>query len=391
MQSISLDYFLWLLNRLSNRTADQDSFVPGFTAVRSSLTNLNFHETTKILTPILPYPATTYDAIFTTMINFQDALKQKGDRYGGLWADKGVYRISKEIQLLKPNQFSNIFLGLGGFHMEKIVFACLGAYLEPSGIFSVLVETECYGSDTINGVMSGSHYSRACTAHSLINKVIMTLMLEAFQEEYPEKIVLFEDLMVNCQSEELTTENWNTKRKQSEALEVDFHDYMKEKAQKSQPFAYWFTYVCELYPIARDLTNSICSGDWILYLSAVERATSLFFFLGRTNYTRWTPLFLQDCYQLRDKFPLLCSSYVNGRFVVNMNRKGSGVPFDQALEQSYNRPAKVSGGIIRVTRKKDAVALWGIIKHKKDEYVHLLKMQDDVDGELSVHHDFNRK
>ena len=35
------------------------------------------------------------------------------------------------------------------------------------------------------------------------------------------------------------------------------------------------------------------------------------------------------------------------------------------------------------------MALWGIIKHKKDEYVHLLKMQDDVDGELSVHHDFN--
>jgi hypothetical protein len=69
------------------------------------------------------------------MINFQDALKQKRDTYGGLWADEGVYRIGKEIQLLKPDQFSNIFLGLGGFHMERIVFACLGAYLEPSGIF----------------------------------------------------------------------------------------------------------------------------------------------------------------------------------------------------------------------------------------------------------------
>ena len=78
---------------------------------------------------------------------------------------------------------------------------------------------------------------------------------------------------------------------------------------------------------------------------------------------------------------------MNGGFVVNTNRKGSGVPFGQALEQSYNRPAKVSGGIIGVTRKKDAVALWGIIKNKKDEYVDLLKMQDDVDGELSAHHD----
>ncbi len=81
---------------------------------------------------------------------------------------------------------------------------------------------------------------------------------------------------------------------------------------------------------------------------------------------------------------------MDGGFVMNGDRKGSGVPFDQALEQCYNRPAKVSGGIIGVTRKKDAVALWDIIKHKKDQYAQLLKMDEDVEGELSLHHDFNK-
>ena len=97
--------------------------------MRSAIVNCNFKPTTVVHTPILPYPATMYDAILTTMINFQDALKQKGDNYGGLWADEGVYHIAKEIQLLKPEQFNNIFLGLGGFHMEKIVLACLGTYI----------------------------------------------------------------------------------------------------------------------------------------------------------------------------------------------------------------------------------------------------------------------
>ena len=89
---------------------------------------------------------------------------------------------------------------------------------------------------------------------------------------------------------------------------------------------------------------------------------------------------------------------MNGGFVMNTTKKGtSGVPFDQALVQFYNRPAKVSvwggggGGIIGITRKKEAVALWGIIKHKikkkKTCYVDLLKMKDDVQGELSLHHD----
>ena len=65
------------------------------------------------------------------------------------------------------------------------------------------------------------------------------------------------------------------------------------------------------------------------------------------------------------------------------------MPFDQALEQCYNWPTKVSGEIIRVTKKKEAVALWGIIKQKKDQYVDLLKMMEYAQGELSVHHDFN--
>jgi len=64
---------------------------------------------------------------------------------------------------------------------------------------------------------------------------------------------------------------------------------------------------------------------------------------------------------------------MNGGFIVNTIRKGSGVPFDQALDQRYNRPTKGSEGIIRVTRKKDAGVLWGIIKHKNDQFVDLLK------------------
>ena len=39
-------------------------------------------------------------------------------------------------------------------------------------------------------------------------------------------------------------------------------------------------YVSDLYPIVRDLTNSMRSGDWTLYLSAVERATHYFFYLA---------------------------------------------------------------------------------------------------------------
>ena len=141
--------------------------------------------TTKILVPILPYLATTYDAVLTTMINFQDALKQKGDTFDALWADEG------EIQLIKPDQFSNIFLGLGGFQNNGE--DCVGLSWCLSGIFSVLVETECYGTDVIKSVISGSHYTRAHTAHSMIHEVLSSMMLEAFLSKFPEKRIELED------------------------------------------------------------------------------------------------------------------------------------------------------------------------------------------------------
>ena len=68
--------------------------------------------------------------------------------------------------------------------MEKIVLACLGAHLEPSGIFAVLVETECYGTNVIKTVISGS---RARTAHSMIHEVLTSMMLEGFLSKFPEK------------------------------------------------------------------------------------------------------------------------------------------------------------------------------------------------------------
>ena len=99
----------------------QQYCIPSFSAMKSLLT-LKHHNVTKCaFTPIIPHPATGRDTIYTTMINFQDILKQKSLDYGPLWSDEGVYRIAKEIQLLQPGKFDNIFLGIGGFHLEKVI------------------------------------------------------------------------------------------------------------------------------------------------------------------------------------------------------------------------------------------------------------------------------
>ena len=245
VESIHLDYFVWLINHMLQKETCDHCFIPTFTAMRSSIADLNFHATTKLLTPILPYLATTYNAILTTMMSFQDTLQQKGNSYGGLWADEGVYHIAKQIQLLKPNDF------LTNLPM----------------------------------------YKAFCTINS----------------------------------NEPSKDAWNNIKECGKAIEVDLQAFLTEMSSTLQSFAFWNTYVSKLYPIARDLTNSQCCGGWMLYLSAVERAILLFFFFGQTNYSRWAPLFLQDCFQLEKNFPLLYKLYMDSEFVMNGCNKESGV------------------------------------------------------------------
>ena len=57
-------------------------------------------------------PETDYDAIFTAMINFNDVLKQKGLLNNASWSDERVYQLAKEIQLLQPGKFNNIFFDM---------------------------------------------------------------------------------------------------------------------------------------------------------------------------------------------------------------------------------------------------------------------------------------
>lgn len=87
-------------------------------------------------------------------------------------SDEGVYRIAKEIQLHQSEKFDDKFLGIGGFHLEKIVIACSGKYLEESGIEIVLVENAIYGISVVNSVMNGSNYIRGKRRVSLIAEAL---------------------------------------------------------------------------------------------------------------------------------------------------------------------------------------------------------------------------
>ena len=156
-----MDFKLWILARHKTTIPTDEIKTPSFITMKSIISSVNARINNSVFTPIIPDPATDFSTIYTCMKNYHDILNQCNVPYGPLWCDEGVYRIAKEIQLLRPSEFRNIFLGMGGFHTEKIVHACLGKYLEKSGIEKLFEITETFGPDTVKSALNGGHYIRS--------------------------------------------------------------------------------------------------------------------------------------------------------------------------------------------------------------------------------------
>ena len=357
--------------------------------MNSLLQSQQIIKTKVTFTHIIPYVATEYDTIHTVMWNFQDVLRQRSQPYEPLWCYEGVYQLAKELQLLEQDRFDNIFLGLGGFHMEKVMTACCGKYLEETGFDTVFVENEVYDPDIVKSVMNGGHYVRGIRGMAIISEVFHTFQMNQLACQRGENV--FNEANDIVEKISAITE-WECLNILIKSREFEIFQTTEEKA--SNQFGFWNGFIDKIYPVLRDLTRSHREGNWQLHQSAVQRALPLSFAFDRTNYKRWLPLYFEDCLSLPERYPLIHENFLQDEFVVKLTkRKGRAVPVDQALESKYNKQAKSSSGIIGITRRKEAVCRWGLIKHEKANYSNLLRKISSVDqeDEYCLHHEFSEK
>ena len=96
-----------------------------------------------------------------------------------------------------------------------------------------------------------------------------------------------------------------------------YQDYISACENDNDKQKCWNLFLDKIMSIAIDLTRSFREGNWKLHLSAVRRAMPIIFWFGHTHYSRWAPIYYEDCLNLEQKFPLLYSSFLQGDFVVH--------------------------------------------------------------------------
>ena len=73
---------------------------------------------------------------------------------------------------------------MGGFHTEKIALACLGKYLEKTGIEKVFEITETFRTGTVKSISNWGHYIRAETGVFLFEVLRIICKPGGFNESF---------------------------------------------------------------------------------------------------------------------------------------------------------------------------------------------------------------
>ena len=252
--------------------------IPSFIATKSVLlaSPKNCSKTRIAFTPIIPYPATDFDTI----------LLQKGLESGPLWCDEGAYCIAEEIQLLNPDKFGNIYLGCGGFHLEKVVIACCGKYLVESGIDSIFVELEIFGFEFVTSVMAGGNYIRGKRGIALISEALQRLQFTEFIKtvdisRFSKLFGHIAELHTLFRTENRTPESiksvWKCCQNEINEFNEAFSLFKDRCSEASEQFQYFNIFLEKIAPVLRGLTRSYRESNWELHLTALHRALPLCF------------------------------------------------------------------------------------------------------------------
>ena len=108
-------------------------------------------------------------------------------------------------------------------------------------------------------------------------------------------------------------EEWEKCKSLLSRFQDDFDKFKKEGCQESEQFRYWTLFIDEIVPVLRDLTRSHIENGTGLYICLLYSEQSYYFFaFDRTNHSRWTSLYYEDCLKLPETFPEIHAEFVQG-------------------------------------------------------------------------------
>lgn len=275
--------------------------------------------------------------------------------------DLAIAIIAMRIRSTEKPTFDNVFVNLGGFHIQMAYFHAIGTLITDCGLTDVLVDCEILAGGSVTGLISGKHFNRCKRLHTLAALGLQVLHFEAFLDSDPEKYDR-EDITERVKQlfkGEITEEKF-----QIEGLTTIMDEYFKFKTdtlnekhgKTAKFFVTYIDYIMKYLMFSR----SIRIGNFALFKYIIPLLNEIFFVTNQVNYARWLLKYYDNLLKIEDTHPDIADAFKSGYIgVKRTNNPHSRVPFDLTLEQTYNADAgRRLTGITQFTNSYSARERW---------------------------------
>ena len=229
--------------------------------------------------PMIDGSSNDFSTIYTVLKHAQKISAAMGQADGVITFDLAIYSKAKEIQWRFPNEFSNVVVRKGGFHIVLNFLSLLGKKFADSGLDDLLIESGVYAAGSTSALMKEKSYNRGIRAHKLCLEVFFRLMWDAFilwyesrDEKIPEEPVLHKIVdCVRAVESDKESARESLRKITTDLTEITdlFAIFKSENQERSNLFAFWDEY-CSIenrklevasFQYCSNVTSIFCHGQ----------------------------------------------------------------------------------------------------------------------------------
>ena len=353
------------------RALDKTNNIPAWSAFQSVTTDYpTLCEVNVGYMPPIHDTPTKYDVILEILSSAEKCRNELDLEYIFLEADQAVYHKVLDVKFQLPEQFKNVIVRMGGFHLIMCLMRSVYSRFRGFGLVELLAEVgDLGGPGTIESSLKGSDVKFGIRLYKLLFEAFYRIKLKMLEKrcltsESRESIKLRE--LVEC------TDISNDIIDPSSDYVMP-HYSAGLKYLSTQPtltkilnirtggdMAFWIDSFLEMVHLLLNVIHFQRCGNWDGLLETMFDFLPYCFGLNRNKYARNLSYFYLDMLKLPEIFPEAYAYLQQGGFSGSLSGKShSNIPMDQMIECTINRFSKSVGGIVGRTEDKAACEKWG--------------------------------
>lgn len=205
---------------------------------------------------------------------------------------------------------------MGAFHIACTFLAVIDKRFGDAGLRDVIIESEILRSGSVVGVLEGRHYNRGIRVHKIVFEAMLRLRWKAFRTWLTEQnIPGLNDIglqeVVNTLQADITPDNFRRLIDSNDFGRV-YDLYLDYCNTLTTPMAiFWNSYI-NMVSLLLHLIRSTRVGNWQLHVACIRDLIPWLFAYGRTNYSRYLPVYWCEVELLSQTHPQAYNSLSEG-------------------------------------------------------------------------------